>query len=135
MRPLSIAACLALASATLVAFAQDPDAETVAVSSPAAEPALPAEPAAPAGRPEGDAARGRQLAYTCLGCHGVTGYENAYPTYRVPKLGNQSEVYLFNALMAYRTGEREHATMQAQAQSFSEADLADIAAFLASVQP
>ena len=129
MRPLSIAACLALASATLVAFAQDPEAEAAAVSPATAEQAPPAGTHAP------DLERGRQLTYTCQGCHGVRGYENAYPTYHVPKLGGQSETYLFNALMGYRTGEREHPTMQAQAQSFSEADIADIAAFLASVQP
>lgn len=131
MRPLPIAACLALALATTVALAQDPgtgqtDAEA-AVSPATAEPAPQA-----AG---GDAERGRQLAYTCLGCHGVPGYENAYPTYRVPRLGGQTEVYLVNALTAYRNGDRPHPTMQAQAESFSEADIADLAAFLSSVQP
>ena len=50
-------------------------------------------------------------------------------------IGGQSEVYLVNALTAYRNGEREHPTMQAQAESFSEADIADIAAFLSSLQP
>ena len=83
----------------------------------------------------GDAAKGKVLAYTCHGCHGIPGYENAYPTYRVPMIGGQSEVYLVNALTAYRNGEREHPTMQAQAESFSEADIADIAAFLSSLQP
>jgi len=124
MRPLSIAACLALSIAAFAAFAQD------AAVSPAA-----AEQAPPAIKAGGDAERGRELAYTCQGCHGVPGYENAYPTYRVPKIGGQSEVYLVNALTAYAAGDREHPTMQAQAQSFSEADIADIAAFLASLQP
>jgi len=35
---------------------------------------------------EGDASRGEKLGYTCLGCHGVDGYRNAYPSYRAPKL-------------------------------------------------
>ena len=134
MRPLSIAACLALATATFVAFAQDPEAEA-AVSPAAAEPAPPSAPPATAASPTPDVERGRSLTYTCHGCHGVRGYENAYPTYRVPKLGGQSEAYLLNALLAYRAGDREHPTMEAQAQSYSEADLADIAAFLASLQP
>lgn len=129
MRPLPIATCLALATATMVALAQDPAAPDTtteaAVSSATAEQA----PAA------GDVARGRELTYTCQGCHGVPGYENAYPTYRVPMIGGQSETYLVNALTAYRNGEREHPTMQAQAESFSEADIADIAAFLSSLQP
>ena len=106
--------------------------------SPAAAEQAPASgdtspaPAAPAA---GNAERGRELTYTCHGCHGIPGYENAYPTYRVPMIGGQSEVYLVNALTAYRNGEREHPTMQAQAESFSEADIADIAAFLSSLQP
>lgn len=134
MRPLQIAASLALATATLVAFAQDPDTDAAAVSPPAAEPAAAAQPG-PADATVGDAARGRELTYTCQGCHGVPGYENVYPSYRVPKIGGQSEAYLVNALTAYRNGDREHPTMQAQAQSFSEADIADIAAFLSSLQP
>jgi cytochrome c553 len=36
---------------------------------------------------KGDAARGKQLAYTCTGCHGIVEYKNAYPSYRVPKIG------------------------------------------------
>lgn len=131
MRPLQIAVSLALATATWVAFAQDsgtPDTDTAApVSAPAAEQAQAAA--------AGDAARGRQLTYTCQGCHGVPGYENAYPTYRVPRVGGQSEAYLVNALTAYKNGDRQHPTMQAQAQGFSEADIADIAAFLSSLQP
>ncbi|HEU4813197.1 MAG TPA: cytochrome c [Xanthomonadaceae bacterium] len=129
MRPLPIAACLALATATMVAFAQDP--ATPDTNTEAAVSSAPAEQAPAAG----DAERGRALTYTCQGCHGVPGYENAYPTYRVPMIGGQSEVYLVNALTAYRNGERQHPTMQAQAESFSEADIADIAAFLSSLQP
>ena len=82
----------------------------------------------------GDAARGKPLTYTCQGCHGVTGYKNAYPSYHVPKLGGQSEVYLRNALMEYRGAKRKHPTMQAQAESFSEQDIADIAAYLSSIK-
>ena len=125
-RPLPLAACLALAaalSATAATAAQDPaSAET-----PAAAPAAPAKPA-------GDATRGHTLTYTCQGCHGVTGYKNAYPSYRVPKLGGQSETYLNNALKEYRGGKRKHPTMQAQAESFSEQDIADIAAYLSSLK-
>jgi cytochrome c553 len=103
----------------------------VSPTSPAVSPATAEQ--APQGA--GDLERGRQLTYTCQGCHGVPGYENAYPTYRVPKLGGQSAAYLANALTAYKNGDRPHPTMQAQAESFSEADIADIAAFLSSLQP
>jgi cytochrome c553 len=89
--------------------------------------------AAPASAPTGDAARGKPLTYTCQGCHGITGYKNAYPNYHVPRIGGQSAQYLTNALMEYRAGKRKHPTMQAQAQSFSEQDIADIAAYLSGI--
>jgi len=83
----------------------------------------------------GNAERGKQLAYTCQGCHGVTGYRNAYPSYHVPYIGGQSLVYLTNALNGYREGTRQHPTMQAQARSFSDQDIADLATFLSGVTP
>ncbi len=81
---------------------------------------------------DGDAERGKVLAYTCLGCHGIPGYRNAYPSYRVPKLGGQSGAYLELALKAYRSGERDHPTMRAQAASLSDADISDLAAYFVS---
>ncbi len=80
---------------------------------------------------EGDAERGRQLAYTCYGCHGIPTYKNAYPTYSVPKLQGQFPEYIVIALQAYRAGERSHATMHSHATTLSEQDMQDVAAFLA----
>ncbi len=77
----------------------------------------------------GDATAGRAKASTCLGCHGVPGYNNVYPTYKVPKLGGQHAQYLVSALQAYAAGQRSHGTMHAQASSLSEQDMEDIAAF------
>lgn len=82
---------------------------------------------------EGDKEAGRKLVYTCNGCHGVAGYENAYPQYPVPKLAGQNEQYIVNALHGYQRGERTHPTMSAQAQSLSDKDIEDIAAYLASL--
>jgi cytochrome c553 len=77
----------------------------------------------------GDPARGKDLANTCLGCHGVPGYKNAYPNYSVPKLEGQHPEYIVLALQAYRSGERSHLTMHSQASSLSDQDMADIAAY------
>ena len=77
-----------------------------------------------------DAAKGKVLAYTCHGCHGVPDYKNAYPNYRVPKLSGQNEAYLVSALNAYAKGERPHPTMHAQAITLTEQERADVAAFL-----
>lgn len=82
---------------------------------------------------EGDVERGETLGYTCLGCHGVEGYRNAYPSYRVPKLGGQKASYLIIALQGYRDGNREHPTMSAQASSLSDQDIEDTAAYLATL--
>lgn len=79
---------------------------------------------------DGDAARGEALASTCLGCHGVKGYYNTYPSYRVPKVGGQSAKYIESALKAYADGSRAHGTMHANAANLSEQDMADIGAYM-----
>jgi cytochrome c553 len=79
----------------------------------------------------GDAARGKQLSYTCLGCHGIESYKNVYPTYSVPELVGQHPEYLIAALKEYRSGERSHGTMHQQAASLSDQDIEDIAVYFA----
>ncbi|MDQ2972672.1 MAG: cytochrome c [Pseudomonadota bacterium] len=81
----------------------------------------------------GNAAAGRDKVYTCHGCHGITGYENAYPNYHVPRIAGQNEKYLIDALNDYKSGNRTHPTMDAQADSLSAQDIADIAAYLSSL--
>jgi cytochrome c553 len=80
-----------------------------------------------------DVEAGKKLSYTCLGCHGIEGYRNAYPSYRVPKLGGQKAGYLEIALRGYRDGTRQHPTMVGQAQSLSDQDIQDLAAYLSSI--
>jgi cytochrome c553 len=80
----------------------------------------------------GNAERGKVLAYTCHGCHGVPNYKNSFPNYTVPKLGGQNAQYIIAALAAYASGDRPHQTMHAQASTMSEQDRADIAAYLQS---
>jgi cytochrome c553 len=77
----------------------------------------------------GDPVEGARKAKTCLGCHGVPGYRNAYPSYHVPMLSGQHPEYIVSSLKAYREGSRQHANMQAQAAALSEQDMLDIAAF------
>ena len=77
----------------------------------------------------GNPQRGRILSYTCLGCHGIEGYRNAYPDYAVPRLRGQSEQYIITALHEYKSGLRDHPTMRLQASSLSDQDIADVAAY------
>lgn len=79
----------------------------------------------------GDPDAGKVKFTTCTGCHAIPGYTNAYPNYRVPRLGGQHPDYIVAALNGYQTGERQHPTMHANAFSLSEQDMRDIAAFVA----
>jgi len=81
---------------------------------------------------EGDSAAGAEKAHTCLGCHGVKHYVNTYPTYHVPRIAGQHEVYLVAALKAYRGKLRDHGTMQANAGLLTDQDIEDIAAYFSS---
>ena len=78
-----------------------------------------------------DPVHGKAISYTCLGCHGVVGYKNAYPNYSVPELRGQHPEYLVAALKEYKSGERSHFTMHSQAEELSEQDMVDIAAYFA----
>lgn len=83
---------------------------------------------------KGDPQRGEMLTYNCLGCHGVYGARNAYPSFRIPKLGGQNAGYIEVALQGYRRGTRKHPTMDAQASLLSDQDIADVAAFFSSIK-
>ena len=85
---------------------------------------------APQAAAAGDAARGKTLGYTCLGCHGIPNYKSVYPTYSVPMLAGQHPEYIVAALKAYKSGERGNATMHAHAVTLSEQDMQDVALFL-----
>ena len=77
---------------------------------------------------------GREKSETCLGCHAIEGYNNTYPTYKVPKLGGQHADYIISALKAYRERERNHETMHANASGLSDQDIIDIAKYFESIK-
>jgi len=124
VRAVSIAAIAV--SALVGSIAAQP---LLAQAAPAQQPPQP--PSAPAAALKGDPHRGKLISYTCLGCHGIDGYKNAYPMYSVPKLEGQNPEYLAAALHGYRDGDRSHITMHDQAETLSDQDIADIASFFA----
>ncbi len=78
----------------------------------------------------GDAAAGAKKNAMCVGCHGIQGYQASFPEiYKVPKIGGQNAKYLAAALHAYKKGERKHPSMRAIAESLSDQDMADLAAY------
>ncbi|QXO17999.1 c-type cytochrome [Vibrio ostreae] len=81
----------------------------------------------------GDAAAGKTKASVCAACHGADGIA-VIPGY--PNLKGQSEQYIINALNAYKNKERTGGNamiMQPQASMLSDADIANLAAYYASL--
>jgi cytochrome c553 len=78
----------------------------------------------------GDAAAGESLysSMGCMGCHGAAG-NSAMPD-MFPKLAGLDEAYIDEQLKAYKSGERQNATMQPMASGLSDADIANLAAYL-----
>ena len=91
-----------------------------------------------AGLPDGNPARGEQLAkakgkatgQSCIDCHGNEGNAPIDDTY--PKLGGQYASYIAHSLQQYRAGGRQHALMTPQATALSDQDIADLSAYFGS---
>ena len=80
----------------------------------------------------GSAAKGALKVQMCQGCHGIEGWRTAFPeVYKVPRIAGQHEAYLVKALHEYKSGERNHPSMRAIAESLSDQDMADVAAYYA----
>lgn len=77
----------------------------------------------------GDAAAGKEKYGTCSGCHGPEGKSLA-PTY--PSLAGKDADTIKAALTAYKTGAKDNATMKAMASGLSDADIDNLAAYIAS---
>ena len=82
----------------------------------------------------GDAKAGQGKIAMCIGCHGIRGYQASFPeVYKVPMIAGQGAKYIRSALAAYQKGERRHPTMRGIAQSLTEQDMADLAAYYESL--
>lgn len=78
----------------------------------------------------GNPAAGKERSQLCLACHGEDG-NGTNPTY--PRLAGQYEDYLLKALRGYKSGARNNAIMKGMATPLSEQDMADLAAYYASL--
>ncbi|MBI3531902.1 MAG: cytochrome c4 [Burkholderiales bacterium] len=66
----------------------------------------------------------------CIGCHGIPGYKASFPeVYQVPKISGQNAKFISSALNAYKKGERKHPSMRGIAETLSDQDIADVAAY------
>jgi len=79
---------------------------------------------------KGDVKAGEAKIATCIGCHGIKGYQASFPeVYKVPMISGQSAKYIDAALHAYKKGERKHPTMRGIAETLNDQDIADLAAY------
>ncbi|WP_299263530.1 cytochrome c [uncultured Psychrosphaera sp.] len=78
-----------------------------------------------------DIAAGKAASAVCGACHGAAGI-SAIPMY--PNLAGQKEAYLVKQLKAFKSGERKDPVMTAMAMPLSDADIANVSAYFASLK-
>lgn len=79
---------------------------------------------------KGDAKAGETKNAMCIGCHGIKGYQATFPeVYKVPMISGQGAAYIMSALHAYKKGERKHPSMRGIAETLTDQDIADLAAY------
>jgi cytochrome c553 len=93
--------------------------------------ALAATIAAPASAANGDPAAGRKLAAQCQTCHGIDGLARV-PI--APHLAGENFTYLQTQLRNYKSGRREHEIMSIVAQTLSDEDIDNLAAWYSSIR-
>lgn len=78
----------------------------------------------------GDPAAGKAKAAVCGGCHGANG-QGIPPN---PALGGQSEDQLLQELKDFKSGKRNNAVMKGLTAGLSDQDMANLAAYYASLK-
>lgn len=79
----------------------------------------------------GDAKAGRQKARPCQTCHGLDGLSKIP---EAPNIAGQVETYLVKTLTEFRDGTRKNEMMTVVVQELSPQDIADLAAYYASIE-
>ena len=78
-----------------------------------------------------DAKIGRQKAQACMVCHGQNGLSTQPDA---PNLAGQPAMYISSSLKAYRSGDRRHEMMAMMAQTLSDEDIQNVAAWFSSIR-
>jgi len=78
----------------------------------------------------GDVAAGKAKSAVCAACHGGEGIS---PTPIWPNLAGQKEQYLVAQMKAFKDGTRQNAQMAPMVANLSDEDIANLAAFYASL--
>lgn len=79
-----------------------------------------------------DIAAGKAKAAMCAACHGAKGISAVE---MFPNLAGQKATYTAAQLKAFKNGTRANASMSPMAKPLSDADIANLAAYYASLKP
>ncbi len=80
-----------------------------------------------------DAARGKGLYQKCIACHGEDGRGNAAE--EAPMIAGQFDWYIISSIEAFKLGaERKNPKMLPFIKDLSNADIADLAAYISSMK-
>jgi cytochrome c553 len=79
---------------------------------------------------DADAGR-KKVAATCAVCHGLDGLAKNPDA---PNLAGESPTYIVKQLKAFKSGERQHEQMSIIAQSLSDDDMANVAAWFSRIK-
>ncbi len=78
-----------------------------------------------------DVEAGKAKSVMCSACHGTAGI-SAVPTY--PNLAGQKEAYTAKQLKDFKSGKRNDPTMKGMVAALNDADIANLAAYYASLK-
>ena len=79
----------------------------------------------------GDRQAGLEKTAACVACHGHDGVSRRPD---VPNIAGHPALYISQQLRAYRSGERSHPNMTVVAQSLSDEDIANLAAWYSELE-
>lgn len=68
----------------------------------------------------------------CAACHGEDGIARDV---EVPHLAGQNERYLYNQMLAFRSGKRPHKEMRVMSRQMTNEEMAALAAYYAALPP
>jgi cytochrome c553 len=79
----------------------------------------------------GDVKAGREKALMCQACHGTDGLSKVPDA---PNIAAQTEAYLTAQLQAFKSGARKNDSMSVVAQTLSDKDIDDLAAYFSAIE-
>jgi cytochrome c553 len=81
---------------------------------------------------DGDVAAGKAKFAMCQGCHGANGVSTNPAN---PSIAGKDAAFIKEQLVAFKSGKRDNATMKAMTAGLKDADIDNLAAYVATLKP